>query len=69
MDDAQWPLDPPAAGRLRYRVEERNNEDSNGVMELELAHAVPAARPLRISVTGTPTGSLRWFGVYEDGRP
>ena len=67
MDDAQWPLDPPGAGRLRYRVEERNNEDSNGVMELELPNTA-ATRPLRISVTGTPTGSLRWFGVYEDGK-
>ncbi len=65
MDDAQWPLDPPGAGRLRYRVEERNSEDSNGVMELELSNAAAATRPLRISVTGTPTGSLRWFGVYD----
>jgi hypothetical protein len=66
-DDAQWTTES-GAGRLRYRVEERNNEDSNGVMELDLAPA-NGARPLRISVTGTPTGSLRWFGVYEDGRP
>jgi len=67
LDDTQWTTES-GAGRLRYRVEERNNEDSNGVMELDLAPA-NAARPLRISVTGTPTGSLRWFGVYEDGRP
>ncbi len=65
LEDAEWEAEG-GLGRLRYRVEERNGEDSNGAMELEFAEGVaPGAGAVRISVTGTPAGSPRWFGIYE----
>jgi putative membrane-bound dehydrogenase-like protein len=64
LGDALW----EGAGmpvRLIYRVKERNEEDSNGVLTLEVRRG--AFRPgetLRWSVQGSAANSLRWFGLY-----
>jgi putative heme-binding domain-containing protein len=65
LDDAEW----ASADRgvvLRYRVEERNDEDSNGILELDLDRArVPTDGRLRISIQASNNSSQRWFGLYE----
>jgi putative membrane-bound dehydrogenase-like protein len=65
LDDAEW----ASADRgvvLRYRVEERNDEDSNGILELDLDRArVPTDGRVRISIQASNNSSQRWFGLYE----
>jgi putative membrane-bound dehydrogenase-like protein len=64
LEDAEWTA-RAAQIVLRYRVEERNDEDSNGVLEIEIDRArVPADGRLRLSIQASNSGSQRWFGVY-----
>lgn len=56
-----------AAGTVRgsYRVMDRNREDSNGVLLLEVAkELLPEGQPVRWSVTGSAADGQRWFGIY-----
>jgi hypothetical protein len=46
-------------------VQERNDEDSCGVLELEMSTAQSARTPVAFQVTGSATKSQRWFGIYE----
>ncbi len=66
LDDATW---RSADGRavLRYLVRENGGQDSNGVLELEVASDLlkPAGNALEIS--GSANDSQRWFGIYLIG--
>ena len=65
LDDAEWTSTTHDVA-LRYRVEERNDEDSNGILELEIDRArVPSDGRLRISIQASNNSSQRWFGIYE----
>ncbi len=65
LDDAEWTSTDRSAV-LRYRVEERNDEDSNGILELEVDRArIPADSRLRLSIQASNSSSQRWFGLYQ----
>jgi hypothetical protein len=45
---------------------EANGEDSNGVLEIEVPSSLlRAGEAAQFEVTGTPSSSQRWFGVYQ----
>ena len=49
---------------LQYTVRARNAEDSTGEMTLELpSQLVEPGKPVTLHVTGSATGSRRWFGL------
>ena len=65
LNDRTW---ASADGRtkLRYSVREANTEDSNGVLEIEVPYAfLKAGRRAEFEVTGSASGSQRWFGIYQ----
>jgi hypothetical protein len=65
LDDAEW-TSTDRSVVLRYRVEERNDEDSNGILELEIDRArIPADSRLRLSIQASNSSSQRWFGLYQ----
>ena len=52
--------------QMRYAVMEANGEDSNGVLEIEVPSSLlRAGEAAQFEVTGTPSSSQRWFGVYQ----
>jgi hypothetical protein len=56
--------------RASYRVFERNAEDSNGVLVIEIPTRLLGSEATKFSVTGGSANSSRWFGIYEvDHRP
>ena len=65
LEDARW-TSADSGVVVTYRVEESSAEDSNGLLEI---HAVPgwatADAPITFEVRGSPSGSQRWFGVYD----
>jgi hypothetical protein len=49
---------------LRYVARARNTEDSTGEMTLELpCQLVEPGKPVTLRVTGSASGSRRWFGL------
>lgn len=65
LDDARW-SGPDGTVELRYRVQEHNTEDSNGVLELELAPSwLTPGQPVTLEVRGSSSASQRWFGLYD----
>lgn len=54
--------DAAFAENVTYRVLEKNGEDSNGILTVELP---PSAEPTRFAVTATAANSQRWFGLYS----
>jgi putative heme-binding domain-containing protein len=51
--------------RMSYTVMENNNEDSNGVLLIEVAATLlEPGKPLTFEVVGSAAKSQRWFGVY-----
>jgi len=51
--------------RMLYTVMERNAEDSNGPLEIEVANSLlDPGKPATFSVIGSASGSQRWFGIY-----
>jgi hypothetical protein len=65
LDDAEWSSND---GRIRvhYAAREASAEDSCGIFELEAdASVVPATTPVLFEVTGSPSNSERWFGIYQ----
>jgi putative membrane-bound dehydrogenase-like protein len=65
LEDAEW-VSTSHDIALRYRVEERNEEDSCGILELECDRArVPPDGRLRLSIQASNNSSQRWFGLYE----
>lgn len=68
LDDATW---RSADGRavLRYLVRENGGQDSNGVLELEVAPELLKPAGNALEVTGSANESQRWFGVYQWNTP
>ncbi len=64
LDDSTW---RSADGRavLRYLVRENGGQDSNGVLELEVASDLLKPAGNALEVTGSANDSQRWFGVYQ----
>ena len=51
--------------RMNYNVMENNDEDSCGVLQIEVAGALlEPGRPAKFEVVGSAASSQRWFGVY-----
>jgi hypothetical protein len=51
--------------RMSYTVMENNNEDSNGVLLIEVVGSLlTAGKPATFEVIGSSTDSQRWFGIY-----
>jgi len=51
--------------RMSYTVIESNEEDSCGILQIEVPGALlEPGKPMRFEVIGSATGSQRWFGVY-----
>lgn len=69
LEDRDW-TSADGSVRMRYRVEEANAEDSNGVLEIELDPArIPADRSVRFSIQASNSASQRWFGLYAHESP
>jgi hypothetical protein len=50
---------------MSYTVMENNNEDSNGVLLIEVVGSLlTAGKPATFEVIGSSTDSQRWFGIY-----
>ena len=65
LADRTW-QSPDGTVRMQYQVKERNGEDSNGILTLELSPTlVKPGQPVEIRVQGSRSQSQRWFGVYE----
>jgi len=51
--------------RMSYSVMEANSEDSNGVLSAEVPSSLlKPGEPAEFEVSGSASGSQRWFGVY-----
>ncbi len=51
---------------MHYQVLENNDEDSNGVVTIDLSDdLLEPGKPARFEVIGSSSNSQRWFGVYE----
>jgi hypothetical protein len=51
--------------KMSYTVMENNNEDSNGILLIEVAGSLlTPGKPASFEVIGSPTNSQRWFGIY-----
>jgi putative heme-binding domain-containing protein len=64
LSDRVW---ESADGRTRisYSVREANSEDSNGVLSIEVPSSLlKPGEPAEFEVTGSASGSQRWFGIY-----
>ena len=64
LNSRNWQSDD---GRIRmsYTVAESNDEDSCGILRLDVAGAaLEPGRPVKFEVIGSAAGSQRWFGVY-----
>jgi len=54
--------------RMSYIAMQNNNEDSNGILTIEVKGALlEPGKPARFEVVGGAKGSQRWFGVYLVG--
>jgi putative membrane-bound dehydrogenase-like protein len=65
LDDHSW---QSADGKVRmtYTVMEKNSEDSNGTLLLEVADSMlEPGKPVTFEVTGSASNSQRWFGIYR----
>jgi putative membrane-bound dehydrogenase-like protein len=52
--------------RMSYTVVENNEEDGDGVLEIEVSGALlDAGKPATFEVIGSPANSQRWFGIYD----
>ena len=52
--------------RVRYTIMQRNDEDSNGLLEIELHPSrVSMGEPVLFEVRASASASQRWFGVYS----
>jgi putative heme-binding domain-containing protein len=64
LDDHSW-SSPDDTLRMRYAVKERNGEDSNGLLLLEvLGSRLTEGQEAVFEVVGSNSNSQRWFGVY-----
>ena len=64
LTDRTW-QSTDGRSRMRYAVREANSEDSNGVLEIEVpSNLLRPGEPAEFEVTGSASGSQRWFGLY-----
>ena len=63
LDDATWRSTDDRAV-LRFLVRENGGQDSNGVLELEVAADLLKPANNTLEVTGSASDSQRWFGIY-----
>ena len=64
LTDATWER-PDGKCRMSYAIMEANSEDSNGVLTLEVAaDLLDSPSAASFEVTGSPSASQRWFGIY-----
>jgi putative heme-binding domain-containing protein len=64
LADTTW-ASPDGRTRMAYTVIESNSEDSNGLLVIEVPATLAAAAPCQFEVTGSPSNSQRWFGIYQ----
>jgi putative heme-binding domain-containing protein len=65
LADRSWTSGDPKA-RMSYTVMEYNDEDSNGVLTIEVpAELLESGQPARFQVAGSARNSQRWFGIYQ----
>lgn len=65
LEDAEW-TSADRAVVLRYHVEERNAEDSNGRLECRVdPRLLPDDGRLHFSIQAANASSQRWFGLYH----
>ena len=51
--------------RMNYSVNEANDEDSCGALQIDVAGSLlEPGKPVRFEVIGSAAGSQRWFGIY-----
>jgi putative membrane-bound dehydrogenase-like protein len=51
--------------RMRYDVLENNDEDSDGILQIDVSGSLlEPGKPTRFEVVGSAAGSQRWFGLY-----
>ncbi len=63
LESATW-KSPGGAARLDYSVRARNSEDSTGILTVTVPIGwLEPGSPATLRVTGSSTGSRRWFGV------
>lgn len=64
LTDATW-QSADGKATMNYTVLENNEQDSNGVLVLNLpATLVEAGKPATFEVIGSAANSQRWFGIY-----
>jgi putative heme-binding domain-containing protein len=64
LTDQMW-QSKDAAVRMSYTVMENNDEDSNGVLMVEVSNSLlEPGKPARFEVLGSAANSQRWFGTY-----
>ncbi len=65
LDDRSW-VSREGSVRVRYTIMQRNEEDSNGLLEIELDPTwVSVGQPVLFEVRASAASSQRWFGVYS----
>jgi len=65
IEPAVW-KSPDGSIEMRYDVRARNEEDSTGLVTIEVpASLLEAGNPATLRVTGSAAGSRRWFGVIS----
>ncbi len=65
LESTVW-KSPDGSVELRYDVRSRNEEDSTGLVTIDIPTAFhKPGEPTTLRVTGSPAGSRRWFGVIS----
>jgi putative membrane-bound dehydrogenase-like protein len=63
--DSIW-KNPASEVILQYHVMEKNDEDSNGVLTINVrSEWLQAGKPVTFEVSGSHSESQRWFGIYK----
>ena len=70
LDDQSW-LSADGKVRLTYTALEKNEEDSDGVLEIEVPNGLLHGTKAEFTVAGSASNSQRWFGLYQlpDSKP
>ncbi|MBI3416650.1 MAG: c-type cytochrome, partial [Verrucomicrobia bacterium] len=64
LTDAKW-QSADGTVRMSYTVMQNNQEDSNGILEIEISTArLQTGSPVTFEVVGSAANSQRWFGIY-----
>ncbi|HWB02013.1 MAG TPA: neutral/alkaline non-lysosomal ceramidase N-terminal domain-containing protein [Verrucomicrobiales bacterium] len=64
VSDHTW-SDAEGTVKMNYEVKETQPADSNGIFTIEVSNTLlQPGKPVQFEVTGSASGSVRWFGVY-----